>query len=264
MPNPVVDNTIQATQMAAPAGAQAVQAAGAGLGAPVHDLSLLSLFLNAHWIVQAVMVILILASIWSWAVIIDKILKTRDLKKQADEFERTFWAGGSLDDLYDRIGKRPSHPMALLFAAAMHEWKRSTGKGKGGDSFSLQSRLNQVNGITIDREMDRIERGMGFLATVASSGPFIGLFGTVVGIMNSFTAIAATKNTSLAVVAPGIAEALFATAIGLVAAIPAAVAYNKFSTDIGRYAGRLEGFAGELTAMLSRKLEERGSSTYAG
>ena len=160
----------------------------------------------------------------------------------------------------DRIGAKADHPMAVLFASAMREWRRSDAKGltRAGLSASVRDRVGQVMRLNISREMDGLERYLGVLATVGSTAPFIGLLGTVWGIMNSFQAIAASKNTSLAVVAPGIAEALFATALGLVAAIPAVVAYNKFSTDLGRFGNRLEGFSSEFTAILSRQLDERG------
>ena len=187
-------------------------------------------------------------------------LRLRRLQQAAASFEDTFWSGGSLDDLYDRVGQRPVDPMSAVFAAAMREWRRSAAKGllgTPGMRSSLQQRIERVMNVTVGREMDRVERFMSFLATVGSTAPFVGLFGTVWGIMNSFQAIAASKNTSLAVVAPGIAEALFATALGLVAAIPAVVAYNKLATDFGRYAGRLEGFATEFSAILSRQLDER-------
>jgi biopolymer transport protein TolQ len=215
----------------------------AALGGVVsHDLSILGLFLQADIIVKVVMLLLLLASFWSWAVIFDKLMRLRRLRRDADAFEEGFWSGGSLDDLYDRIGARPLDPMSAIFAAAMREWRRSAAKGlTGSDSLraSLQDRIERVMGVTFGREMERLERFMAYLATVGSTAPFVGLFGTVWGIMNSFQSIAASKNTSLAVVAPGIAEALFATALGLVAAIPAVVAYNKLSTDFGRYAGRL-------------------------
>ena len=175
-------------------------------------------------------------------------------------FEETFWSGGSLDDLYDRIGTRPTDPMSAVFAAAMREWRRTAARGRApnpGSRTGLQERIERVMQVTMGRELERLERFMPFLATVGSTAPFVGLFGTVWGIMNSFQAIAAAKNTSLAVVAPGIAESLFATALGLVAAIPAVVAYNKFSTDFGRYAGRLDGFATEFSAILSRQLDEK-------
>ena len=218
------------------------------------------LFLQSDSIVKFVMLILLAASFWSWAVIFDKVLRLRRLQQAASSFEDTFWSGGSLDDLYDRVGQRPIDPMSAVFGAAMREWRRSAAKGllgTPGMRSSLQQRIERVMNVTVGREMDRVERFMSFLATVGSTAPFVGLFGTVWGIMNSFQAIAASKNTSLAVVAPGIAEALFATALGLVAAIPAVVAYNKLATDFGRYASRLEGFATEFSAILSRQLDER-------
>lgn len=228
--------------------------------AVAHDLSILGLFLQADIVVKAVMVILLLASFWSWAVIFDKVMRLRRLKRETAQFEESFWSGGSLDDLYDRVGQRPVDPMSAIFAAAMREWRRSAAKGLIGSGqlrASLQDRIERVMDVTVGREMERLERFMAYLATVGSVAPFVGLFGTVWGIMNSFQAIAAQKNTSLAVVAPGIAEALFATALGLVAAIPAVVAYNKLSTDFGRYAGRLEAFASEFSAILSRQLDEK-------
>ncbi|HEX3863743.1 MAG TPA: protein TolQ [Stellaceae bacterium] len=224
------------------------------------SLSVFELFLQADTIVKMVMLLLLVASFWSWAVIFDKTLRLRRLRQAAASFEETFWSGGSLDDLYDRVGQRPTDPMSAVFAAAMREWRRSAAKGLLGTPTmraSLQQRIERVMNVTVGREMDRIERFMAFLATVGSTAPFVGLFGTVWGIMDSFQSIAASKNTSLAVVAPGIAESLFATALGLVAAIPAVVAYNKLSTDFGRYAGRLEAFATEFTAILSRQLDER-------
>ncbi len=228
-------------------------------GSVAHDLSIWSLFLQADFIVKAVMIALILASFWCWAIIFEKIMRMRRLRRQASQFEESFWSGGSLDDLFDRIGGRPADPMSAIFSSAMREWRRSQAKGGGRDQESHQSlseRIDRVMQITLNRELEQIERYMTFLASVGSTAPFVGLFGTVWGIMNSFTAIAVTKNTSLAVVAPGIAEALFATALGLVAAIPAVIAYNKLSTDINRYAGRLEAFAGEFGAILSRQSEE--------
>ena len=229
-------------------------------GTIAHDLSIISLFMQADLIVKIVLFLLLAASFWSWAVIFDKFMRLRRLSRDAESFEESFWSGGSLDDLYDRIGARPLDPMSAVFAAAMREWRRSAAKGLTASSSmraSLQERIERVMQVTVGREMERLERFMPFLATVGSTSPFVGLFGTVWGIMNSFQAIAAQKNTSLAVVAPGIAEALFATALGLVAAIPAVVAYNKLSTDFGRYAGRLEAFATEFGAILSRQLDEK-------
>jgi biopolymer transport protein TolQ len=224
------------------------------------SLSIVELFWQSDSIVKLVMILLLVASFWSWAIIFDKTLRLRRLRQAATSFEETFWSGGSLDDLYDRVGTRPIDPMSAVFAAAMREWRRSAAKGLLGTTLmrsSLQQRIERVMNVTVGREMDRVERFMTFLATVGSTAPFVGLFGTVWGIMNSFSSIAAAKNTSLAVVAPGIAESLFATALGLVAAIPAVVAYNKLSSDFGRYAGRLDAFATEFSAILSRQLDER-------
>ena len=225
------------------------------------DLSIWTLFLNADLIVKLVILMLVLASVWSWAIIFEKFFKLRRLHHQADEFEDQFWSGGSLEDLYDRIGTQPLDPMSAMFSAAMREWRRSVSKGlaaAGQMRAGLQSRIERVMGVTLGREMERLERYMTFLASVGSTAPFIGLFGTVWGIMHSFSSIASSKNTSLAVVAPGIAEALFATALGLIAAIPAVIAYNKISSDLTRYAGRLEAFSNEFGAILSRQLEEKG------
>jgi len=256
--------TTQAAPQAAPQAVpvlpvDATQLAGS-MPAPVHDLSIWALFIQADWIVKCVMIFLALASIWSWAIIFDKIKRLQRLRAQAKQFEEAFWSGGSLEDLYDRIGNRPLDPMAALFVAAMREWRRSASKGLlATDNLrqNLQERIERVMNITLGREMEQLERYMGYLASVGSAAPFIGLFGTVWGIMHSFAAIAGSKNTSLAVVAPGIAEALFATALGLVAAIPAVLAYNKLSGDITRYGNRLEAFAGEFGTILSRQLEEK-------
>ena len=238
---------------------QTASVASAALaGSAGHDLSVWGLFLQADLVVKLVMILLILASFWCWAIIFEKIMKLRRLQAQAEEFEEAFWSGGSLEDLYDRISDRPSNPMASIFTAAMREWRRSAAKGiaDAAQKAGLAQRIDRVMNVTLGREMDGLERHMSFLASVGSTGPFVGLFGTVWGIMNSFQAIANTKDTSLAVVAPGIAEALFATALGLVAAIPAVVAYNKISNDLGRYAARLESFSGEFSAILSRQFEE--------
>jgi biopolymer transport protein TolQ len=227
---------------------------------PGQDLSVISLFLQADTIVKLVMVLLLLASFWTWAIIFDKALRLRRLRNQAKQFEEAFWSGGSLEVLFDRLETKAPDPMSAIFVAAMREWRRSAAKGLAQTEnmrMSLQERIERVMDITLGREIDHLERHMTFLASVGSSAPFVGLFGTVWGIMNSFAAIAASKNTTLAVVAPGIAEALFATALGLVAAIPAVLAYNKLSGDIGRFGNRLEAFAGEFGAILSRQLEEK-------
>ncbi|MBK3777706.1 protein TolQ [Azospirillum sp. YIM DDC1] len=231
-----------------------------GAAVKAHDITMWGLFWQADLIVKVVMLMLLVASVWCWAIIIEKLMRIRRLNAQADAFEESFWSGGSLDALYDRIGQNPTDPMSATFAAGMREWRHAADRGIGSMKGSLQQRVERVMSVTIGREMLRAERYMTFLASVGSTAPFIGLFGTVWGIMNSFTSIAASGNTSLAVVAPGIAEALFATALGLVAAIPAVISYNKFTTDLGRYADRLETFSGEFSAILSRHLEERGAA----
>ena len=230
----------------------------ANLAAPVGDLSLVGLFLQADIVVKLVMLLLLLASVWVWAIVFDKIFALRRVNREADAFEDRFWSGGSLEDLYDQEGARPASPVAAVFGAGMAEWRRSA-RVAGADLArgSLRDRIDRAMNVTVAREMDRLERGMVFLASVGSIAPFVGLFGTVWGIMHSFSAIAAMHNTNLAVVAPGIAEALFATAIGLVAAIPAVLAYNQISTNLARFAGRLEAFGSEFSAVLSRQLEER-------
>jgi biopolymer transport protein TolQ len=238
----------------------AIDAANLAGSAPPADLTIIGLFLQADVIVKVVIFILVLASFWTWAIIFDKVIRIRRLTGQADKFEESFWSGGSLEELFDRISNRPPDPMSAIFVAAMREWRRSAAKGLlGTDQLrtSLQDRIERVMDITLGREMEQLERHLVYLASVGSSAPFIGLFGTVWGIMNSFASIAAAKNTTLAVVAPGIAEALFATALGLVAAIPAVLAYNKLSGDISRYGHRLEAFSGEFGAILSRQLEEK-------
>jgi biopolymer transport protein TolQ len=227
------------------------------LGGAMHDLSLWGLFLQADWVVKLVMIGLLLASIWVWAIVFEKVTSIRRANREADAFEDAFWSGGSLDELYRREGEQPTHPMAAVFVAAMREWRRSAQRLAGGEwmAAGLRERVDRAMAVTVQREMVRLERWMVFLASVGSVAPFIGLFGTVWGIMNSFAAIAGMQNTNLAVVAPGIAEALFATAIGLVAAIPAVLAYNKISSDLARFAARLEAFAAEFGAILSRQTE---------
>jgi biopolymer transport protein TolQ len=229
----------------------------AAVAAPGSNLSLLSLFLQADVVVKLVMIVLLIASIWVWTIIIEKVVTLRRVNREANRFEDEFWSGGSLDTLYDREGADPVHPIAAVFGAAMSEWKRTARiAGTEIGKTSVRERVDRAMNVTVMREMDRLERFMIFLASVGSTAPFIGLFGTVWGIMHSFSAIAAMHNTDLAVVAPGIAEALFATAIGLVAAIPAVLAYNKLSNDLARFASRLEGFGSEFSAILSRQTEE--------
>jgi biopolymer transport protein TolQ len=225
--------------------------------APIaHDLSLWSLFWQAHFVVKLVMLGLMAASVWCWAIIVDKTLLFGRTKRAMDRFEEVFWSGQSLEELYRNLESRANTNLAAVFVAAMREWKRSF-EGSGRSVASLSQRIDKVLDVTIQREVDRLDARLLVLASIGSAGPYIGLFGTVVGIMNSFTSIAASKNTSLAVVAPGIAEALFATAIGLFAAIPAVLAYNKLQSQVAKLQSRLEAFADEFSAILSRQIDER-------
>ena len=225
------------------------------------ELSIWSLALQADVVVKHVMASLLLASVWSWAIIFEKARVFRGLSSKARAFEDAFWSGGSLKELYDRVGDAPDHPLATVFSVAMREWtlagERGLSTGDQRGRGNLEARIDRVMAVAVQRAIEDLERRLGFLASVGSTAPFVGLLGTVWGIMNSFQSIAATKDTSLAVVAPGIAEALLATALGLAAAIPAVVAYNRFSNDLNRYAGRLETFAGEFSALLSRQLAEQ-------
>jgi biopolymer transport protein TolQ len=222
------------------------------------DFSLWNLFLLADPVVKTVMGILVLSSVWSWAVIIDKSMTFGRLKRKSKKFEDQFWSGKPLDDLYRRTNDKADHPMAKVFTAAMEEWGRSKNTGRT-DSLVIgaKDRIDKVLNVTVARELEKAESSLGVLATVGSAAPFVGLLGTVWGIMNAFQAIAVTKDTNLAVVAPGIAEALFATALGLLAAIPAVVGYNRYSSALNSYAVRLQGFADEFSAILSRQLDER-------
>ena len=227
------------------------------------DMSVFGLFMMADPVVKAVMLLLIGASVWCWAIIFDKMTRIRRQKRGAEDFDDLFWSGGSLDDLYNNLGDEPDSAQAKVFVSAMREWRRATVKGltsglRGELKSSVLARIERNMSLTITREMDRLERGMNFLASIGSVSPFVGLFGTVWGIMNSFTSIAESKNTSLAVVAPGIAEALFATALGLLAAIPAVAAYNKFSGDMDKIGTSLDVFAQEFATLLGRQLDEGG------
>ena len=226
------------------------------LAAPGGDHSIWGLFMQAGLIVQLVMIGLILASIWTWAIIIDKIISYKRMNLALNRFEQVFWSGQSLEELYRTLSDRKTTGMGSIFVAAMREWKKSFEKGVKSP-ISLQNRIDKAMDLALTREMERLEGRLGFLASVGSSAPFIGLFGTVVGIMTSFQAIAGSKSTNLAVVAPGIAEALLATALGLLAAIPAVIAYNKLSSDAGKIGLRMEGFADEFSAILSRQIDEK-------
>ena len=230
---------------------------GGDLGAG--GFNLVSMFLTSGPVVKAVMVLLLLASLFSWAIIFNKWLALGSLKRKAAKFEKLFWSGQSLDELYQQIAPQTDHPMAAAFIAALREWRRAfeNGNPREAQIAGVKERIDKAMNISILRETDGIERQLGFLATVGSVSPFIGLFGTVWGIMNAFSAIAARHDTTLAVVAPGIAEALFTTAMGLGAAVPAVIFYNRFVNEIGRYVNRLDAFADEFSAILSRQLEEK-------
>ena len=230
-------------------------AAGSQLGG---EFSLWSLFLSAGVVVKAVMAILAISSVWSWAVIIDKSLLFGGVKRKSSKFEDQFWSGRPLEELHRKIADKGDHPMARVFKAGMTEWSRAKDVGRT-DSLVIgaKDRIEKVMNVAVARELEKAERNLGVLATIGSAAPFIGLFGTVWGIMTAFQAIAATKDTNLAVVAPGIAEALFATALGLLAAIPAVIGYNRYSAALNSFAVRLQGFADEFSMILSRQLDER-------
>jgi biopolymer transport protein TolQ len=223
------------------------------------QITVVTLFLQADPVVKGVMLVLALASVWSWAIAVDKWLQFGDLEAHARKFERDFWSSRSMDELDDRGSDRPRDALSRVFAAAAREYRearRQGGIAAEGGQLMLE-RVDRLMQAQIAREMQRASRSLGVLATVGASAPFIGLFGTVWGIMNAFTNIAAQQQTNLAVVAPGIAEALFATALGLVAAIPAVIFYNKFTGDLDRFGDRLDTFSDEVAARLSRRLSER-------
>ncbi|MBV0891314.1 protein TolQ [Paracoccus sp. Z118] len=223
-------------------------------GTPV-DFSLVALFMRASLTVQITMIVLVLASFWSWAVIIQKIITFTAARRDTAKFERAFWSGSPLDDVYDHMSGRAKSAAERVFGAGMLEWRRSQ-KDDGGIIPNAQQRIDRAMNVAIGRESDRLHRGLPLLATVGSTAPFVGLFGTVWGIKTAFEGIALSQNTSLAVVAPGIAEALLATALGLLAAIPAVIAYNKLSSDADRISGGYEAFADEFSTILSRQLED--------
>ncbi len=218
------------------------------------DFSLLALFMRASFIVKIVMLLLIAASFWSWTIIVQKIIAYRTARAEAAIFDRSFWSGEPLDELFEKIGTQPDGASEKIFASGMIEWRRSH-RQDGGLIAGAQARIDRSMDVAIVKESEQLSRGLPFLATVGSTAPFVGLFGTVWGIKVAFEEIAMTQNTSLAVVAPGIAEALMATALGLVAAIPAVVAYNKLSSDSDRIIGGYEAFADEFATILSRQLD---------
>jgi biopolymer transport protein TolQ len=226
------------------------------------DISVFSLIGQAGFIVKLVMLSLVIASAWSWAIVFDKFILFKRLNVKTEKFERLFWSGQLLEQLYERVKTKADHPMAAVFVAAMYEWSRQKSSETSGSvsylSAGIKERIAQAMNVAKSREMDKIENNINILATVGSVSPFIGLFGTVWGIMSSFQSIASAKSASLAVVAPGIAEALLATAIGLVAAIPAVIFYNSYANKINNFHNRIEDFSSELGALLSRELDEGG------
>ena len=220
------------------------------------SFSPITLFMEADWVVKGVIVGLALASIWAWTIIVSFMLKMSGLQRQSEKFERDFWASSDIDGFFGQHGKSDL-PIAKVFAAGVAEWRRST-NGKSVDRAGTRERLSTAMDASIAAETDKLANRLNFLATTGSVAPFVGLFGTVWGIMRSFAAIAAEQNASLAVVAPGIAEALFATAIGLFAAIPAVIAYNRFSHRLNQYEARMGRFADGFHGTLSRELEREG------
>lgn len=218
------------------------------------DFSMLALFARATLTVKLVMISLIIMSFWSWAIIIQKHISFRQARREAAIFDRAFWSGEPLDELFERLGPQPEGASEKIFAAGMLEWRRSH-RQDGGLIAGAQARIDRSMGVAIDKESERLNAGLSFLATTGSTAPFIGLFGTVWGIKHAFEQIAISQNTNLAVVAPGIAEALLATAFGLVAAIPAVVFYNKLNADSERITGGYEAFSDEFATILSRQLD---------
>ena len=227
------------------------------------SFSFLAVFLRADPVVKSVLIGLALASLWSWTVILDKLFRFAALSDQANQFEHDVNSGRSLEDLAAAAGDRPKQALPLMLQAALKEWREAkakdglSGSGAAGQAAFLIQRIDRIMDSVIARESRRIEEGLGSLAIVATASPFVGLFGTVWGIMHAFQAIASQKSTNLAVVAPSIAEALFTTAVGLAAAIPAYIFYNKFATEAGRFTGRMESFADDLAATVARRLGER-------
>jgi len=219
-------------------------------------VSFIGLFLEAGPVVQLVMLGLVAASVWCWAIIFHKIASFRRMRRRIEAFEDDFWSGQSLEELYRNYAEEDVDGTAAVFVAAMREWKRSH-QGERPALSGLAQRIDRVMTLTLSREGEDLEKGLSILASTGSAAPFIGLFGTVWGIMTAFQAIADAESTNLAVVAPGIAEALLATALGLLAAIPATIFYNKLATDVARITQQMEGFADEFLAILSREIDER-------
>ncbi|MDX1822317.1 MAG: protein TolQ [Paracoccaceae bacterium] len=218
------------------------------------EYTMWALFARATIVVKLVMIMLVLCSFWTWAIVIQKTIMYRKARSESAVFDQAFWSGEPLDELFQQIGPEPSGASERVFAAGMMEWRRSH-RNDGGLIAGATSRIDRSMDVAIAKEADQLQSGLTVLATIGSAAPFIGLFGTVWGIMHSFIEIAKAQNTSLAVVAPGIAEALLATGIGLVAAIPAVIYYNKLSADADRIIGGYGAFADEFSTILSRQLD---------
>ena len=252
-----------AAPVGAPAESQTLAAPPGATAAPHGDVaasfSIVPMFLRADLLGKSVMILLLAASLWSWTIIFNKLMLLASLKRKAKRFDKLVWSGQSLDELYQQFASHNDHPMAAMFIAGLREWRRAFEGGTPRENAlpGIKERIEKAMSVTVLRETDGIEKQLGMLATIGSISPFVGLFGTVWGIMNSFAAIAARHDTTLAVVAPGIAEALFATAMGLLAAIPAVIFYNRFVAEIGRYVNQLDAFADEFSAILSRQLDEK-------
>ena len=222
------------------------------------DISIWGLILQADLVVRIVMLILLFLSIFSWSIIFEKTTKIKRLASKAKKFEHEFWSGVNIENLYKSVGTNVTHPMEAIFITGMKELTAASSKTLSSNTyFIIEKRIEKAMFSTLNREIEGLEKNINFLATTGSAAPFIGLFGTVWGIMNSFQSIATSKNTSLAIVAPGIAEALLATALGLLAAIPAVIAYNKISTDINRYYNQLEIFLNDFSNILSKHLSTK-------
>ncbi len=223
--------------------------------ATVHtSISMYAMFQDSDIFMKALTIGLLLASLWCWAIIFEKVLSFKKVREGMKSFEEKFWSGSSLEQLYASYTKAPRDPLSLIFVGAVKEWKRSL-SDKKKSSFKLQERIDKVMQIIIDKQVDKMETRMIFLASTGSVAPLLGLFGTVWGIMDSFNAIGMTQSTNIAAVAPGVAAALFTTAVGLIAAIPALIGYNKLTNDIDRMAQRMETFSDELSSILSRHVD---------
>lgn len=245
-----------------------IATATTGAGGVMHDMSVVGMFMNADFVVKGVILLLVLASIGCWKIIFEKYVRFRYVNRRMRLFEQSIWSGEPLEDRYEQLKTQADYPLARVFIAGMYEWLTATRKGRKAETkespsntgltsrLGIKERVLQAMESTRNREMHSLEKNLGFLATVGSAAPFIGLFGTVWGIMRSFQSIAMTQNTTLAVVAPGIAEALFATGIGLFAAIPAVIFYNKYANQAADFSERLDSFIDEFDSVLSRELDK--------